>query len=83
MGVMRCDRQECEHIMCERCILHNSMYICNDCYGELVEYKKTWEAPMMAADVERKIRDFMETPPGTLRPVLPCDIDAEFERLTG
>lgn len=37
MGVMRCSREGCENIMCDR---HNSEYgyICNECFDEFINY---------------------------------------------
>lgn len=84
MGVMRCDREGCDSIMCDRCILESTAYICNSCWAELLECKRAWELPMSEAEVEQKIRDFMETPPGTYSPIEDGDrLDAVFFRLTG
>ena len=35
MSVLACDRNGCEHIMCNRLILDSTMYICNTCFDEL------------------------------------------------
>lgn len=82
MGVMACDRYECEHIMCNRCILDHTMYICDWCYDELVAYRKTWPDEMTISEVRDRIEQFMRTRPGTSNPTI-CNIDEEFEKLTG
>ncbi len=64
--------------MCNRIIL--DMYICESCYDELVEFKNRWEPPMTAQMMQAKIKQFMETEPGTHGQVV--DIEAEFESLT-
>lgn len=35
MGVLRCDRADCENIMCDR-YSEKYGYICDDCFQELV-----------------------------------------------
>jgi hypothetical protein len=82
MGAMACDRDGCEHIMCNRLILRGDYYICNDCYNELQEYKETWRPPMTERDVEDKIVEFMRTEPGTYKKLEAEDIDKLFKRLT-
>lgn len=83
MGVMKCDRNDCDNILCNRCILGGTHYICESCYDELLDYKQTWQPPMSAIDVKNLIIGFMETHPGTfLRLNTECDINVEFERLT-
>ena len=52
MGVMACDRNGCENILCDR-YSHRYGYICNDCYDELV-------------DSEMEISEFMESPKDVL-----------------
>lgn len=88
MGVMACDRDGCTNIMCDRCILHNTMYICDQCYEELVELKERWtrtdwDAPLTIAELEQAIRDFMSTEPGTYRELPPMDLNEVFRQLTG
>lgn len=36
MGVLACDRQGCENIMCDR-YHHEYGYICNECFSELLD----------------------------------------------
>lgn len=83
MSVLACDRQDCDNVMCDKCILNNTAYICNDCWSELLEFKETWPTEMTALDVKAKIREFMHTSPGVFRVLENVDIDAEFRRLTG
>ncbi len=84
MSVLACDRRRCPEIMCNRMILGNRYYICEDCWNELLIAKKTWSAPMALTAVAEHIEAFMKTAPGThLEPVGQGEIDDEFERLTG
>lgn len=80
---MACDRIGCEHIMCDRLILDNRAYICNSCWEELLEHKRTWPAEMTKLEVRKAIENFMyKQQPGTFLKET-CDVDEEFERLTG
>jgi hypothetical protein len=83
MGVMACDRSYCEHIMCDRLILGSSIHICDSCWQELLEFRKTWPDTMTTADVEDRIRKYMNTPVGSHRTLDAEGIEAEFRRLTG
>ena len=38
MGCLECDRNGCEHVMCDRFSWQLQYYICHDCFNELVEY---------------------------------------------
>lgn len=81
MSVLACDRRNCEHVMCDRLIMNDSKYICEDCWQELLELKDSWETPMTALEVRRRVIQFFDTEPGTAVDK-PCDIDEEFGRLT-
>jgi hypothetical protein len=85
MGVLACDRSGCSHIMCERIILDHSMYICRECYDELLEYKATWSCEMKLVDVEKRVREFMYSDVGTHKTKMLYgeEIDEEFARLMG
>jgi hypothetical protein len=84
MGVMICNRHGCDNILCNRIILDNSMYICPDCYEELLEYRKSWPDTIMLYDIREYISEFMNTHKGKFKPLpSPQDIDEEFKRLTG
>jgi tRNA G26 N,N-dimethylase Trm1 len=66
MGVMACDRQGCDNIMCTRTIRGSrhytgSYYICDDCFRELVALKGTWRGPLAESEIVEKIAEFMET----------------------
>lgn len=52
MGVLACDRNNCENIMCDR-ISFKEGYICNECFEELITYG-------ILDDTE--IEHFMKTP---------------------
>lgn len=83
MGVMACDRAGCEHVMCNRLILDGEMYICGECYTELLEARKAWPWEMTALELREAILEFMRTNPGHHRILSGDDLDAEFERLMG
>lgn len=83
MGVIYCSRNECNHIMCDRMILNGTLYICNECYGELLLYKTTWPNFMTKREVKINIEHFMsDTSPGEFIYVGKEDINDEFKRLT-
>ena len=80
MSVLECDRLGCEEIMCNHLILDGKKYICNSCFEELLEFKKTWTEEMKKGEIRNKIEYFMnETKPGEFSK---CDVDSEFRRLT-
>lgn len=83
MGVMACDREGCDNIMCDRCILDSTAYICPSCYGELLLAKETWPHSMPARDLRDKIEAFMRTRPGTHGDLVGMALEDEFQRLTG
>lgn len=69
MGVLACDREGCENIMCYRYSYRHG-YICNDCFDELV-----------ASGPETSIADFMQTPKrdnGTRQRAAFARFDVEF-----
>ena len=81
MGVMECNRNGCRNIMCER-LFDNRRYICEECWRELLEHRKSWPASMQRSDVKGIIERFLETDVGTHSPPLTADeVDAEFKRL--
>jgi hypothetical protein len=83
MGVMACERKDCDNVMCDRLMLRGTTYICNDCYAELLSWKKTWK-DVGVKDVEWLIERFMfETTPGSTNIDNSQEaIDAEFDKLT-
>ncbi len=81
--VMECGRRSCDHIMCSHLVLDGEYYLCDPCFEELQEYRKTWPNTMVLADVRWKIEHFVkDTLPGSFVVVDVADIDAEFNRLT-
>lgn len=40
MGVLECDREGCDNIMCDRFSWQLQKYICRDCFRELIEFLK-------------------------------------------
>jgi len=84
----QCERFGCSTILCDRLILEGSCYLCDDCYQQLLEAKKSWPKDIRAWRVRILIEDFLRRyPPETL--VYPpsyqppsTTVDEEFERLT-
>lgn len=52
MGVLACDRHQCDNIMCDR-YSHEFGYLCNTCFAELLEANSVG------------FYKFMQTNPGT------------------
>ena len=63
MGVLACGRRGCDKIMCDRMILGNESYICDECWKDLLAYKDTWD-PDLVTSVRSMIENFMDTVPG-------------------
>lgn len=82
MGVMACDRSGCENVMCDRCILGRSAYICWECFAELEEARKTWPDDMDPREVEPRIREFMASPKPAFGVKAGDSVDDVFRRLT-
>jgi hypothetical protein len=83
MSVLECGRSGCDAVMCDRLILDSSTYLCDNCWKELLEHKKTWPKDARTSDVYVFLRKFVRSPPGTHLPATPEDIEREFKRLTG
>lgn len=86
MSVQECNRGNCQEISCHILILNHSAYICSTCWGELFDYKETWEKNLSAFQVEELIRQFMRTNPGAhvRQETLPNDsTEKAFKKLTG
>lgn len=85
MGVMACDRRECENVMCRKTVLDGDdlLYICDDCAEELNEWRDGWPADTAVMDVRRLIKEFMDSEPGTYgsSSTDPEDVRCEFRRL--
>ena len=62
MGVMACDRRDCERIMCDTCI-DGTWYICRECQEEFKLYlEKTDQHPTCEGEIIMAIESFMKTP---------------------
>ena len=81
MGVMACSRSGCDEIMCHRCILEHTAYICSDCFSELLKLKDEWPDKMSAAEVRKRIEEFMETEKDACNILDEKGIHQEFKRL--
>lgn len=53
MGVLKCDRKDCEHIMCER-LSDEHGYLCSTCFEELIDLR----IPLDSLEIKK----FMQTP---------------------
>lgn len=80
MSVLACDRIGCENVMCDAMLFGNEMYICWQCLAELEEYKNTWELPITEAEIEKRIRGFMDSGPGAFK-VTPIEDREGVERV--
>ncbi len=85
MGVKACDRPNCESVMCDRCILNNTKYICGDCWQELCEWRETWAEEMEQRQVKNLIVEFMDSEKGSfkVRVLDSYQINQEFNKLMG
>ena len=68
MGVMECDRHDCQNIMCKRTIDGTECYyICDECFEELKIYLAiTFQEEAEKGEVLKAIDEFMETKPRTM-----------------
>ncbi len=82
MSVLACNRAYCPNIMCDRLILNGEMYICNDCFKELLKFKETWNESVQPIHVDHLIRQFMTTALGTYTTDNKDSVEEEFKRLT-
>lgn len=67
MGVMPCDRTDCDNVMCHQSVLEGDelLYICDDCAEELNAWRGSWSSEVSVCDVRKLILVFMESSPGT------------------
>ena len=69
--------------MCDRLILEQSRYICEDCWKELLEFRNDWLEETQPSEVRALIEQFMESRPGSFSdPRNGESVDLEFKRLT-
>lgn len=54
MGIMTCNRNGCNNIMCDR-HSHEFGYICNDCFDELVKSGPTTDIAQFMGQKPRKV----------------------------
>ena len=62
MGVMPCERNGCDNILCDRILTltDGERYICRDCLGELEDLKeKVWPSKMRESEMNERIEKFM------------------------
>lgn len=83
MGVMECRRAGCDQIMCD-VLLFSKYYICDYCYADLLETKKTWDG-VAVRDVSDLVMKFLDTKKSVSgRPHLstdPEDVEREFNSI--
>ena len=62
MSVLQCDRYGCDNIMCDKTIMENEYYICDDCYKELMDIseKIMYRENLTMQQIKKFIFDFME-----------------------
>jgi hypothetical protein len=83
MGVMKCARNGCENIMCDRRIPSVGP-ICDECWSELLEHRqRAWRDQMTASQVRDDLHEFMASRVGSKKVLDEGGIEAEFRRLTG
>lgn len=58
MGVLACDRNGCENIMCNRFCDQLQMYICRECFDELVANINCTHSGVVT---EQAIKEFMRS----------------------
>lgn len=63
MGVLACDRSDCDAVMCDNLILDGRAYICDDCLRELGEASKQLPDVISKLQAETFIFDFLRTSP--------------------
>lgn len=83
MGVLACDRRGCPNIMCDYCILGNSLDLCSDCLRELTEKKERWPADLPDTAIEDRIRKFMNRERGVDPNIDRTHLNEVFDRLIG
>lgn len=64
MGLRMCDREGCSTFPCDRLVLGETHYICEECYQELLAYQKTWPERLMLEVARERVHHFFNTPVG-------------------
>jgi hypothetical protein len=80
MSILNCDRQGCENVMCDRVVMKHTR-ICDDCYRELLQWRRTWPMELSAVDIRFRVESFFRTSPGSMIVLRGTDIEDEFRRL--
>lgn len=81
MGVLACDREGCDNIMCDTLLSADcrEFYCCDECLAELEDARKAWPEDTTVGDVQRLIVEFMESQKGSQFPSTDSeDIEQEF-----
>jgi len=85
MGVMKCNREKCKHIMCDRLITGAGgieYYICDECAEELRNFlhKKYPEGEIEKGELLDAVDEFMRTECGRYDPEK-GDVDEMFDKI--
>lgn len=65
MGVLACDRNKCENVMCDTCIA-GSYYICDECIEEFKDQVRNSDLNLThEGEIEREIIKFIATDKNT------------------
>jgi hypothetical protein len=81
MGVLACDRKNCENIMCDNILDINnnkSYYICDECLVELKVLKGNWPTSTTVANLHDLIDEFMNSAKGSH---LTVETEEEFTKI--
>ncbi len=88
MGVMACERDGCDNILCDSLLrlkvdgTHYQLYICRDCLEELQANKATWQPPMTMREVHEAVWNFMNEFKGPISNAEGrAEIEAVFQRI--
>lgn len=67
MSVLACDRNGCDNVMCDRFSFQHNLYICDDCFEELVrlgpatDIRTFMDTTTKRADPTKASRAYFET----------------------
>ena len=79
MGVLACNRNGCDHTMCDR-YSHTYGYICNECFEELVDrYDETDIEQFMSSHKNEKYESY--DPYDALNEEFPIDVSIQLQPL--
>lgn len=84
MGLRKCDRGDCQKILCEKTIFGQSRFICDGCLTELLFLKRTWPRRMTLVHLEQLISGFLISSKDSSLDVLLSEVETqiEFNRMT-